>query len=123
MVALAVVAVLVVDVFSPVAMLLTYIPLFFCELFVGQGHLGTDRPLAYSCPSLCFTSPFPAFLFHRSARSKPSFPCARSSNGGSEMLATNYKGMVVPQTRPGHNMTIIADLENLNVPAEQLLKR
>ncbi|CAM9155071.1 unnamed protein product [Ectocarpus sp. 6 AP-2014] len=45
-----------------------------------------------------------------------------SSNGGSEMLAAKYQGMVSPQVRPGHNLTITTNLDSPTVPAEQLLK-
>eukprot|EP00752_Nemacystus_decipiens_P002779 g2596.t1 len=45
-----------------------------------------------------------------------------SSNGGADMLATKYTGMVAPQTRPGHSLTLTMDLDNPTVPPEQLLK-
>eukprot|EP00903_Cladosiphon_okamuranus_P010671 g10088.t1 len=45
-----------------------------------------------------------------------------SSNGGAEMLATKYTGMVAPQPRPGHSLTLTTDLDNPAVPPEQLLK-
>lgn len=58
------------------------------------------------------------------SRPSLSFPfCGTFSNGGSDVLATKYAGMVAPQARPGHNVTIVAELENPSVPAEQLLKR
>ncbi|CAN0100923.1 unnamed protein product [Pylaiella littoralis] len=44
------------------------------------------------------------------------------SNGGADMLATKYKGMVAAQPRPGHSLTLTTDLDNPTVAPEQLLK-
>jgi len=39
------------------------------------------------------------------------------------MLATKYQGMVAPQPRPGHSLTLTTDLDSPAIPPEQLLKR
>lgn len=46
-----------------------------------------------------------------------------NSNGGADMLATKYQGMVAPQPRAGHSLTLTTDLDNPTVAPEQLLKR
>ena len=39
------------------------------------------------------------------------------------MLSNRYKGMVAPETRPGHNLTLTIDLDNPTMAPDQLLKR
>lgn len=45
-----------------------------------------------------------------------------SSNGAADMLSNRYKGMVAPETRPGHNLTLTVDLDNPTMAPDQLLK-
>lgn len=45
------------------------------------------------------------------------------SNGGADMLAKKYQGMMAPQPRPGHSLTLTTNLDNPTVAPEQLLKR
>lgn len=48
---------------------------------------------------------------------------ALCSNGGSDLLAVAYPGMVSPETRPGHSLTLTVDVENPPMAPEELLKR